>query len=211
MKATEFRALFEKFGKQHLSPIGFELHKGDWFYHDKRVHLALMACAGKWEMCFRVKRLTLALAHADVKTVDATQRVPFDNDLYHYAVHMAPSLLAPFVQSNFDTKLWHYSFIADRSSRKTWSDPIFYGGFGLPILKDPKAKRKEHDDQWREILAEDEIDYIPEEEAARRIERVFKQTRDNCLKWAAWCTHARVVSLLEAYRSNPPIWFEQKL
>jgi hypothetical protein len=211
MKAEEFRALSEKFGKKHIAPLGFEFRKGDWFYHDDRFHLAVLPFAGRWEIGFRVKRVTLAFAHADVKTVDGTQPSPFDRDLFHYPLRIAPSLLAPLIQSDYSPSVWHYSFPDERFNVALRFDSIFYGGFGLQILKDPKSTRAENDEVWKENLARFGVEYISEEEATNRVENLFRQVGAHCMEWAEWFTHPRVVSQLKNFPDKDTHWFEQKL
>jgi len=153
----------------------------------------------------------LAFAHSDVETVDGVKPLPCDADLFHYSLHIAPSLLARFVSSQFDMKVWHYAFVADAANWKWCADSVFYGGYKVPILADRKASAKEHADHWRWALGEDGVEYITEAEASRRIKKIFEDVKENHLAWADWCTHARVVSLLQDYRSKPNFWFQKRL
>lgn len=211
MKAEEFRALSEKFGKKHIAPLGFEFRKGDWLYRNDRFYLAVLHYAGKFEIGFRVKRVTLVFAHADIKTVDGAQPSPFDRDFFHYPLHIAPSLLDPFIQSDYSPRVWHYSFPDERFDGELRFDSIFYGGFGLQILIDPKSTRAENDEVWKENLGRFGVEYISEKEAANRNENLYRQVGEHCMKWAEWYTHARVIEQLKNFPDKRTNWFEQKL
>ena len=211
MKAEEFRALSEKFGEKYIAPLGFEFRKGNWFYHNDRFNLAVLHYAGKFEIGFRVKRVTLVFAHTDVKTVYDTLPTPFDPYLFHYPLQIAPSLLGPLIQSDYSPSVWHYTFPDERFEVPLRFDSIFYGGFGLQILKDPKSTRAENDEVWKENLGRFDVEYISEKEAANRIENLYRHVGEHCMKWAQWCTHARVIEQLANFPDKRTNWFEQKL
>ena len=200
MKATEFHALFKIEGQRTLAPLGFRYRAHAWHLATADAQLSFCPADTKFGVGFALKHLTLALWHTSVDPPPFFTFRPFTNNSGFCPVRISPVVLAAFVESNFDSRLWDCPPIG-QSSPMT-QEPVYFGGPDFRILADPSASSEQNQAALLHVLKAEGVDDLSEESTMVIVRRGFDRVATHALRWAEHASVREVHRLISAHRER---------
>ena len=200
MTAAEFHMLFRTAGKRTLAPLGFRYRAHAWHRATADTQLSFCPADTKFGVGFATKYMTLALWHTSVQPPPFFAFQPFKNNSGFCPVRISPSVLAAFVQANFDNRLWDCP-PPGQSPRMT-QEPVYFGGPDFRTLADPAASREQNQTALLHVLEADRIDDLSEESTMEIVSRAFDLVAEHALPWAQYASIREVHRLISAHRDQ---------